>query len=609
MFHDVAKQAGGVNLLFHFRKPTPLDKQTVIRMNKDTLYSMGVVDTEGGATITVPKIPDGRYASVYLADNDHCVPFVIYEPGTHNLPNDTKYLGVGLRIQVFDPNDPAELELISELQDQFIIRTNSADALPPFRWDTRSLDALRAQYEKDSAKYGSWKGMQGPRGKVDEKIRHIAAAAAWGLFPEWDATYLNYSGGHDPNVCHKATYGVPENNAFWSITVYGNDGYMKHDNSIINASNVKLNDDGTFTVHYGSKEVCGDVPNRLDVAEGWNFLMRVYRPGESVIDGKYEMPKATPVSGESASAQSIETRLGPLSFDHALPTAETRRRLYDELDFQRAVQAVLWADPAINNALFRRAMEKVGVPNLGAMVYDSRMHPGQETLTPNQSVIYLYACINLKETGPVVYIVPPGPINAGFFDMWMRPVYDFGTVGPSKGKGDTILIVPPGYEGALPDGYQIARPQTWQVFSITRVSIKPDMDESQGTALLKKTQTCRLADEKTRPAKHFVKMGDPAKGGKEFRMNRPTGLDYWKLLHQIIDEETIEDRDRIMLGTLAAIGGIRPVASARVGEAIRAAGPSPPVAAWRRRGETEICRAQQTRAEATGLILLRGKRA
>ena len=294
-FAEIVKMAGGVNRFYHFRSPTPLDKQNVVRMNRDTLYSMGVVDTSKGATITVPELPKDRYASVYLADNDHYVPFVIYTAGTHELPKDTKYLGLGIRIQVFNPKDPDEIALVNKLQDQFVIKANSADPLPGFKWDLQSLKTLTAQYEKDSAQYSSWKGMQGPRGKVDEKTRHIAAAAAWGLFPEWDATYLNYSGGHDPKVCQKATYKVPENKAFWSITVYGNDGFMKSENNIVNSSNVKLNADGTFTVYFGSKERCGDVPNRLDVTEGWNFLMRVYRPGASVLDGSYKLPKAVAV--------------------------------------------------------------------------------------------------------------------------------------------------------------------------------------------------------------------------------------------------------------------------------------------------------------------------
>jgi hypothetical protein len=256
---------------------------------------MGIVDTSQGSTITVPELPRDRYVSVYLVDNDHYCPLVIYTSGTHELPGDTPYLGVGVRIQVFDPNDEDEIALINGLQDRFIINANSAEPLPEFKWDLQTLKALTDQYERDSIQYSSWKGMMGPRGQVDEKTRHVAAAAAWGLFPEWDATYLNYSGGHDHRVCHRATYQVPENEAFWSITVYGNDGFMKGDNNIVNSSNVKLNADGTFTVYFGSAEACGEVPNRLDVTEGWNFLMRIYRPGKSVLEGAYKLPVAKPV--------------------------------------------------------------------------------------------------------------------------------------------------------------------------------------------------------------------------------------------------------------------------------------------------------------------------
>ncbi len=294
-FNDIVKLAGGLNRFFHFRSTTPLDKQNVVRMNRDTLYSLAVVDTSKGATITVPVLPEGRYVSVYLLDNDHYVPFVIYKSGTHKLPQDTKYLIMGVRIKVFNPKDKGEIALINKLQDQFIIKADSEDSLPAFKWNMDSLKAMTAQYEKDATQYDSYKGMQGPRGKVDEKTRHIAAAAAYGLFPEWDATYLNYNGGHDDKSCHQATYKVPENNAFWSITVYGDDGYMKSDNNVVNSSNVTLNSDGTFTVYYGSKDICGDMPNRVDVTDGWNFLMRIYRPGPSVIDGSYKMANAEAV--------------------------------------------------------------------------------------------------------------------------------------------------------------------------------------------------------------------------------------------------------------------------------------------------------------------------
>ena len=162
-FGNVVKMAGGVNRLFHFRSVTPLDKQNVVRMNRDTLYSMGVVDTSKGATITVPELPKNRYASVYLVDNDHYCPLVIYTSGTHELPKDTQYLGVGVRIQVFNPQDADEVALVNKLQDQFVIGAGSTDPLPEFKWDLQSLKALTSQYEMDSAQYSSWKGMMGPR--------------------------------------------------------------------------------------------------------------------------------------------------------------------------------------------------------------------------------------------------------------------------------------------------------------------------------------------------------------------------------------------------------------------------------------------------------------
>jgi hypothetical protein len=369
-FAEIARMAGAVNRFYHFRSPTPLDKQNVVRMNRDTLYSMGVVDTSKGATITVPKLPKGRYASVYLVDNDHYTPLVIYTAGTHELPKDTKYLGLGIRIQVFNPKDRDEVALVNKLQDRFVIKANSADPLPRFKWDSESLKALTAQYEKDSAQYSSWKGMQGPRGKVDEKTRHIAAAAAWGLFPEWDATYLNYSGGHDPKDCHKATYKVPENKAFWSITVYGNDGFMKSENNIVNSSNVKLNADGTATVYFGSKELCGRVTNRLDVTEGWNFLMRIYRPGASVLDGSYKLPRAEPIKSAALSSKSAS----PADFgvtDYAYKVSET--------DFN-----------------IKRSLAKAGI-NEWAHQSDVSNVKTQQVIRENQDVIYSSAVVDVRD--------------------------------------------------------------------------------------------------------------------------------------------------------------------------------------------------------------------
>ncbi|MCU0251226.1 MAG: DUF1214 domain-containing protein [Vicinamibacterales bacterium] len=97
----------------------------------------------------------------------------------------------------------------------------------------------------------------------------IVCAGAWGLFPNKDAVSINHNGHLSADTCHTATCQAPENSASWSITVYGADGYMRSVNGILSASNTTMHADGTFTVHSGSKEACGDVPNRLDVSGSW----------------------------------------------------------------------------------------------------------------------------------------------------------------------------------------------------------------------------------------------------------------------------------------------------------------------------------------------------
>jgi hypothetical protein len=294
-FANIQQLASGINRFFHIRKPTPLDAQTIIRMNRDTLYSGVVVDTAKGATITLPKAPDGRFISAQVIDNDHYCPAVFYEPGAHAIRSDTRYVLVAVRIQIFDPNDAKEVALVNALQDQLALEAGSAEPFPAPQWEPESLKALTAQYAEEAKKLTGFKGLMGPRGKVDEARRHLVAAAGWGLNPDEDATYLNYTGEHDPARGYRATFTVPENKAFWSITVYGADGYMKSENNILNSSTVKLNADGTFTAYFGPKELCGDEPNRLDVTPGWNFILRIYRPGRSVLDGRYALPKPEPV--------------------------------------------------------------------------------------------------------------------------------------------------------------------------------------------------------------------------------------------------------------------------------------------------------------------------
>lgn len=295
MFADFARLAGGLNRFFIIRRPTPLDQQVVVRMNRDTLYAGAVIDTSAGATITLPPSPGGRYFSLHLMDNDHYDLGVISTPGAHALPVDAGHIAAAIRIQLYDPNDPLEVALVNAWQDKLVIDAKSARPFAPRNWDTASLDAVRAELEAGSRRFPNMEMAMMSRGQADPEQRLYGAACCWGLLPAAEATYFTYSGGHSHQECRSANFPVPKNRAFWSITVYNEKGFIAYENSVLNSSTVKLNPDGTFTAFFGSKEACGDVANRLDTPPGWNTMMRVYRADPSVLNGGYSMPATSPV--------------------------------------------------------------------------------------------------------------------------------------------------------------------------------------------------------------------------------------------------------------------------------------------------------------------------
>ena len=54
--------------------------------------------------------------------------------------------------------------------------------------------------------------------------------------------------------------------------------------------------------------------------------------------------------------------------------------------------------------------------------------------------------------------------------MWWRWVIDFGLPGPDRGEGGKYLLLPPGYDGPLPEGgYFVARSRTTRVVILGRL--------------------------------------------------------------------------------------------------------------------------------------------
>lgn len=292
------QRAGGkVNEFYLITRPTPTDEQPVVRMNRDTLYGGGVIDTAKGARVYVPEAPDGRYLSLFILNNDHYTLDIFSEPGWHEVTSDTRYCVAIPRVELRNIHDEDEIAEINAVLHQFTIEAGSAENFVAPDWDYDSMFALRAQYETEFRTYGQYPAdWMGRKGEVNEATRHLAAAGAWGLFPQEEAVYINYNGPADEGKAYRATYTVPPNDAFWSIAVYGKDAFMHSDNATLSPSTTTYNDDGTFTVYFGSADAVGDEPNRLDITEGWNFLFRVYRPGQEVLDRTYLLPEVADVA-------------------------------------------------------------------------------------------------------------------------------------------------------------------------------------------------------------------------------------------------------------------------------------------------------------------------
>jgi hypothetical protein len=297
MFSGLQQAAGGVNTWNHYRKPTPIDEQTVIRMNRDTLYSLAVVDISQGATITVPDAGE-RYLSVMVIDQDHYVNRILHDPGTYSLTTeefDTPYVAVGARVLV-DESDPGDLDRVHTIQDQLRIEAASATPFVMPDYDESSLTATRNKLlaRLHAAGKAGTHGMFGSRSDVDPAQHLLGTAAGWGGLPEHEAYYEVVDPQLPVGAYELTAKDVPVD-AFWSVTLYNAGGFFEpNDLGVYSVNNITgvENDDGSMTVRFGGDET---LPNVLPLTEGWNYLVRMYRPRAEVLNGEWTFPAIRPL--------------------------------------------------------------------------------------------------------------------------------------------------------------------------------------------------------------------------------------------------------------------------------------------------------------------------
>ncbi|HEY5015611.1 MAG TPA: DUF1254 domain-containing protein, partial [Streptosporangiaceae bacterium] len=144
--------------------------------------------------------------------------------------------------------------------------------------------------------------------------------------------------------------------------------------------------------------------------------------------------------------------LAGVRMDGELPLRADLGLVFNELDFQLATQAYLWALPLVSFAQWQAQHREV----FGATSYDLVHYATYQDklgiLTANATTPYTMAFIDLNKTGPVVIELPPGPTAGGLSDFWQREFGILGEMGPDQGRGGRHLVVPPGQQATAPDG-------------------------------------------------------------------------------------------------------------------------------------------------------------
>jgi hypothetical protein len=290
---------GGFGKFNHRREPAAIDNQTVIRLNRDTLYSSAVFDLDAGpVTITLPDAGK-RFMSMQVIDEDEYAPEVAYGAGTHTLTKEkigTRYVLVAVRTLV-NPNDPKDVEAVHALQDAIKVdQSGGPGKFVTSQWDQASQKTVRDGLLVLAATLPDTKGMFGLKGAIDP-VRHlIGAASAWGGNPEKDALYLNIvPGKNDGNTVYRLNVKDVPVDGFWSISVYNAKGYFEPNPQnayTLNNITAKANADGSVPVQFGGCD--GNISNCLPITPGWNYLVRLYRPRAEVLDGRWTFPEAKP---------------------------------------------------------------------------------------------------------------------------------------------------------------------------------------------------------------------------------------------------------------------------------------------------------------------------
>ncbi|MHA4843634.1 DUF1254 domain-containing protein [Flavitalea antarctica] len=298
-FNGIVKN-GGFGKFDHTREPAPLDKQTVIRLNRDTVYSAAIFDLEAApVTITMPD-PGKRFMSLQVINEDQYTFGVFYGAGTYTLDLEsvgTRYVVAAVRTLI-DPSDPDDVKEVHALQDSIKVAQAKPGSFEIPAWDLASQKKVRDALLILATTLPDTNQMYGRKEEVDPVRFLIGAANGWGANPPKEALYLNIvPGQNDGKTIYRLNVKEVPVDGFWSISIYNQEGYFQlNDQNMYSLNNItaKKNADGSVTVQFGGCD--GKVLNCLPIMPGWNYMVRLYRPRPEILNGTWHFPEAQPMS-------------------------------------------------------------------------------------------------------------------------------------------------------------------------------------------------------------------------------------------------------------------------------------------------------------------------
>ncbi|MGB5278348.1 MAG: DUF1254 domain-containing protein [Gammaproteobacteria bacterium] len=251
------------------------------------------------------------------------------------------------------------------------------------------------------------------------------------------------------------------------------------------------------------------------------------------------------VTGSALQAETVDTRIGKLEFTHSFadgyPTDATVEKLFDEMDFQRAVQAYIWAIPFVSMAQWQYAhTEQLGAEN-GQAVFLESYKDRLGGLTYNATTPYVLPFIDLAE-GPWVVVMPEAEVRGAAHDMWQIAI----TRMTEPGK---YLFVGPGQEvpkDAEAQGYKVAK--------------SPSMNLLVGIRLMATDENQRLKDLEQIHVHPYAERDNPKPRGymrpegKPWMAAAPKGFEYFERMAQWLEKEPVAERDRFFMAMLKPLG-------------------------------------------------------